>query len=49
MTSEIPSRYHVLRSLGCDPITAVAIAALNTAFGVRRGMIVFLNIEIEYE
>lgn len=47
--TELLLRYRVLRSLECDQITSFAIAALNTTLGVRRGMIIFLNIEIEYQ
>lgn len=42
------TRYQALRGVGCDPVTAVTIAALNRLWGVPKGTIVFMHIEIEY-
>ncbi len=42
------SRYAVLRALGCGPITAATISALNYIADVRPGLIVLLFVEIEY-
>lgn len=43
------SRYRALRSLGCDPLSAGFIAALNRAFGVPSHLIVFMTVVIEIE
>lgn len=43
------TRYQALRAIGCDPLAAGAIAAMNWIAGIRRGQIRFLSVVIEYE
>lgn len=43
------SRYQALRAAGCDPLTAGFIALMNRLFGVPPGVIVFMNVVIDYD
>lgn len=43
------TRYQVLRSLGCDPLSAGIVASINWLFGVREGVVGFMNVVIEYD
>lgn len=42
------TRYHALRSIGCGPIGSAFVSAMNWIFGVPKGLIKFLTLEIEY-
>lgn len=48
-TKQPLSRYAVLRALGCGPITAGVIAAMNAIACVSPGLIIFMFVEIEYD
>jgi hypothetical protein len=43
------SRYQALRRIGCDPLTAGFIAAMNWAMGQPKGQIRFMHITMEYD
>jgi hypothetical protein len=43
------SCYEALRKIGCDPLTAAVIAALNWVMGQPTGQIRFMHITMEYE
>lgn len=42
------TRYQVLRSVGCEPLTAAIIALANWVYGAPAGLVVCLNVQIEY-
>lgn len=42
------TRYQALRRMGCGVVTAATIAFLNKVWGVPDGLILFMNVEIEY-
>lgn len=42
------TRYQALRGFGCSWLTAVTVAIINKLKGVPDGLIIFVNIEIEY-
>lgn len=43
------TRYRVLRGLGCNPFTSIAVSVLNALRGVPEGYIVLLLVTIEYD
>lgn len=42
-------RYQVLRVVGCGPVTALILSALNWAMRVPPGLIVCMTVSIEYD